>query len=100
MLAQLLKNLYICTFLYLWTDKAGSGHSDCDVSEKTKTRPTYFLQYQPNPTPQKLRQRCRPLPCGGVRMGWKEEEKKKAYEHKSAPISTPYRNEGNQKLLT
>lgn len=94
MLAQLLKNLYICTFFFFCTcgqTKAGSGHSDCkEVGHREKKRPSPLTSHnnKPIPTPQKLRQRCRPLPSGGAMMGWKM---KTRYKHKSASFSTPYR---------
>lgn len=87
MLAQLLKNLYICTFfLYLWTDKSRKWSLRLQrggTQEKGRPSPPTSHNNKPIPTPQKLRQRCRPLPCGGVTMGWK---KKTEYKHKSAPI--------------
>lgn len=61
--------------------KAGSGHSDCKEVGQEKGRPSPPTSHnnKPIPTPQKLRQRCRPLPCGGAMMGWK---KKTEYKQK------------------
>ena len=67
-----------------------------EVGHRKKEDPAHRLPTITNqsPLPEKLRQRCRPLPMWRSKDGVeKEKNKQTEYKHKSAPFSTPYRNE-------
>lgn len=107
MLAQLLKNLYICTFfLYLWTDKSRSGHSDCkEVGHRKKEDPSPPTSHNNKPlprSPKKLRQRCstrRRSDDGGGRRGL-ERERKKIYINIKVPHSPLHTEMRGKKVQT
>jgi len=104
MLAQLLKNLYICTFFFVLVDRqkqevvtqtAEVGHREKERKKKKKD-PAHLTShnYKPIPTPQKVKTVMQAPPhVEELRWGGR---RKQNTNIKSVPVSTPYKNERNQ----
>lgn len=93
MLAQLLKNLYICTFLFFFPfctcgqTKAGSGHSDGKESGTgRKMKDPAHQHNKPIPTPQKVKTAMQAPPMSGGSADGVEKENKNKETNQSAPF--------------